>query len=230
MPFTLNTFCALRPYLYHLTAAANLPRLLRLRRLQSTADLAREAGRDDLLAVRRREHTPLLVGRETVWLRDQAPLHRGNMALEPGWSFERFVAHLNERVFFWPGGATGPISYGKRHYGRYAAEQPVIVRLAVASLVSANPDIALEFSRCNSGSPRYNRGNAGPRGGATFMACSVVQFDPAQVVEVTALGSVFLPDDAKWATSLGGPWTTLEMTRVDTFAPEATAAADNTSC
>lgn len=215
MPFSLDQYGALRPYLFHLTAAANLPLFARSRRLHSAADLMREAGRSDLLTVRRRAHTPIGIGSETVWLRDQSPLHAGNMALEPNWSFERFVEYLNQRVFFWPGTAAGPISYGMRHFERYVAEQPVILRVPLASLFSANPGITLEFSRCNSGSPRYNRGNAGPRGGRTFSSCADATFRAAHVVEVTALGSVVLPNDASVATSPAGPWTTLGPTHAD---------------
>ncbi len=206
MAFTLTEFGTLRPFLFHLTAAANLPRIQRTGRLESAAQLAQQAGRGELLDARRRAHVPLTLGDETVWLRDQAPLHQGNMALDDGWTFAQFVAHLNARVFFWPGGPHGPIDYGARHFGRYAAEAPVLLRVRVASLIGANADLDLQFSRCNSGSPRYNRGVAGPRGGQTFRPARDAAFQPRQVVEVTAPGSVRLPDDSEWGTTLSGPW------------------------
>jgi hypothetical protein len=151
----------------------------------------------------------LTVEGETVLLRDQAPLHAGNMQLDSGWSFARFVRHLNDRVFFWPGGEGGPISYGLRHFGRYESEVPVILRVPFASLVAANPQLELLFCRYNSGSPRWSRGVAAPRGATTFVPAANAVFGPANVVEVTALNGVHLPNDSAQGQHPQGPWTPL---------------------
>jgi len=60
-----------------------------------------------VLDTRRREHVWITLDGEPVMLRGQAPLHLGNMRLDDGWGFERFVRHLNDHVFFWPGGEVG---------------------------------------------------------------------------------------------------------------------------
>lgn len=206
MPFSTADFAQVRPYLYHLTATWNLPRIRRTRRLESAAVLARQAGRPDLIEARRRDHVELSVHGEQVSLRDQAPLHAGNMRLDPMWSFAQFVRHLNERVFFWPGTLAGPISYGMRHFGRYEIEQPSILRVRFTSLLEENPDLEPRFCRYNSGSPRWNRGVASPRGESTFVPAAEASFRPAQVVEVTAVGSVILPEDTQWGAVPAGPW------------------------
>ncbi|GLC28299.1 DUF7002 family protein [Roseisolibacter agri] len=206
MPFDLTTFGRLRPYLYHLTAAENLPRIRRTRVLESAAALARRAGRAELLRERRRDHVPVLVDGEPVVLRDQAPLHRGNMALDDGWTFAEFVEHLNARVFFWPGTAQGPIAYGQRHFGRYEAEHPAILRVPFAALVAANPGWDVRFCRFNSGSPRWTMGRAAPRGAATFVPADGAAFGAAQVVEVTVCDQVVLPDETAVGERLAGPW------------------------
>jgi hypothetical protein len=184
-------------------------RIRRTRCLESAAILARHAGRVDLLDARRREHVAVTVDGETVLLRDQAPLHAGNMQLDPGWNFAQFVRHLNDRVFFWPGSAGGPISYGLRHFGRYAPEAPKILRVPFDSLIAANPHLELLFCRYNSGSPRWSRGVAAPRGSTTFVSSTDAAFRPAQVVEVTALHHVQLPSDTAHGQLPQGPWNPL---------------------
>jgi hypothetical protein len=146
---------------------------------------------------------------ERVLLRDQAPLHARNMRLTDGWSFEQFLRHLNDRVFFWPGGTGGPISYGVRHFDRYEREAPVVVRVPFAELLAANPGITPELCRYNSGSPRWSRGLAAPRGRDTFATPDVATFAPAQVVEVTFPGRVRLPRFTEVASHPSGPWTAL---------------------
>src|SRR5882672_8653746 len=118
MPVLVDRFLRLRPFLYHLTDTRNVRRILRTRRIESAAHLLRLARRTDLVRERRRAHVSISVDGEEIAIRDQAPLHQGNMALADGCTFSDFVALLNERVFFWPGSADGPISYGVRHHGR----------------------------------------------------------------------------------------------------------------
>jgi len=71
--------------------------------LESTAAFLERAGRLDLLRARRRSGERVTVDGIQVHLRDQAPLHAGNVDLPANWSFEDLVELLNRQVFFWPG-------------------------------------------------------------------------------------------------------------------------------
>jgi hypothetical protein len=206
MSISHTSLVKLRPYLFHLTAASNVERILRNRRIESALALLVAADRRELVRQRRRGHVQVEVDRETVQLRDQAPLHRGNMALEEGWAFEDFVEHLNERVFFWPGTASGPISYGMRHYERYKDEGPAILRVATAALVAENVHSPPLFCRYNSGSPRCSNGHKSPRTAQTFVAADRAEFGVGGVVEVTFVGTVRLPRHVEVGGAPGGPW------------------------
>lgn len=209
MSFDHQTYSALRPYLYHLTARSNLPRIRARRQLESASSLAEQANRSALLDVRRATHVPILVDGEEVVLRDQSPLHLRNMRLEEGWTFERFIAHLNQRVFFWPGRDSGPNDYGRRHFARYESEQPVIVRVAFTDLVNANAAVAALFAKCNSGSPRWSGGAAPVRGSRTFVVAAEAPFSAGDVVEVTFQGRVELPSSAEVSDHPDGAWQAL---------------------
>lgn len=206
MAISLDRFLELRPFLYHLTSSANAERVLRTRRIESAAALLRAANRVDLISVRRREHVQVRVGDETIAIRDQAPLHEGNLALERGWTLPHFVALLNSRVFFWPGTLAGPIAYGVRHYARYAGERPTILRVATGDLFAVNSAVPPEFCRYNSGSPRCSNGSKSPRNSKTFVRGMDADFRCAQVVEVTFSGGVHLPERVEGATAPTGPW------------------------
>lgn len=210
MPFSLASFAQRRPYLYHLTAASNLPGIQAERRLHSASALTERANRSDLVGVRRSDHVPLHHEGVPATLRDQSPLHLANIRLDEGWSFDRFVAHLNAHVFFWLGSETGPIDYGERHFARYASEGPVVLRIPFTGLVAANPDAEPLFSKYNSGSPRWSGGVPAPRGESTFVPASAAPFRASEVVEVTFRQSVQVPGDCEWGRSLAGPWAGLD--------------------
>jgi hypothetical protein len=209
MSFDSASFAARRPFLFHLTARSNVARIRAARRLHSMVELARRAGRGDLLDVRRRAHVRLNIQGEVVHIRDQAPLHENNMCLEDGWTFPQFVRHLNERVFFWPGGASGPIAYGLRHFGRYERERPVLLRIPTDDLFAANRGVRPLYCRYNSGSPRWSRGIASPRGPATFVSSTQATFSPASVVEVAFVRGAALPSGTEVGNSPSGPWRAL---------------------
>jgi hypothetical protein len=206
MPLTLRDIIRIRPFLYHLTDARNLDRIIRTRMLEPASLLAKAAGREDLLTIKRHRHVELLLESESIFLRDQAPLHAGNMKLSSGWDFERFVRALNERVFFWPGSEAGPIDYGVRHFNRYEAEAPSILRVSLASLVEENDGIMIELCRYNSGSPRWSRGIAAPRGRETFVAPNKATFSASEIVEVAVKRPVRLPADVEVGAKPRGPW------------------------
>jgi len=193
--FSLLRFGQVRPYLYHLTSSDNLSRIRSLRRLESAERLLSKAGLPGLLPERRPTHHLITVDGVPVRLRDQTPLFSGNIEYEDGWDFAAVVAHLNRRVFFWPGGESGPIDYGKRHHERYEGEQPAVIRVPTASLLRENRGNPPLFSRFNSGSPRCSGGRKSPRGSRTFLEAKRCDFTASEVVEVTFLNEVVLPDD-----------------------------------
>src|SRR5262249_15322688 len=151
------------------------------------------AGRPALIDHKRSSHIAVEVDGHQVWLRDQAPLHRGNVHLHGEWTFDDLVNSLNARAFFWPGTADRPISYGLRHFERYRREPCAILVLPTDATFAANRTREPLFCRYNSGSPRCTAGRPSPRGPATFVPAADFKGVPSQVVEVTYLQGVKLP-------------------------------------
>lgn len=216
MAFSLLRFGQVRPWLYHLTSSVNLPRIRSIHRLESAERLLSKAGLPGLLGEHRPAHRILTVDGEPIRLRDQAPLFPGNIEYEDGWDFAAVVAHLNRRAFFWPGGGSGPIDYGIRHFERYKSEQPAVIRVPTASLLRENRGNPPIFSRFNSGSPRCSGGRKSPRGSRTFLEARQCDFTASEVVEVTFLDEVVLPDDTEFRRGHPTNWACL-------FTPDATA-------
>jgi len=162
--------------------------------------------RNDLLRTRRSEPVPVSIGKRVVWLRDQGPLYEGNAKLPKGYTFEDLIESLNRRIFFWPGTAAGPISYGIRHFERYENEKPVILRLHFDTLLQANPAAMPRYCRYNSGSPRCSNGEKSPRGPDTFMLAADFSETPSKVVEVTFDTEMRLPVNTELGEQPRGPW------------------------
>ncbi len=205
----IQVYFRTRPYLYHLTDRSNIGRMARTRCIAPATALFERAARSDLVRRRRDRHERISIGRDVIVIRDQAPLHRGNLSLPSGYTFEDFVESLNSRVFFWPGTAAGPISYGIRHFERYRNEGPSILRLTLASLLSANTFANAMFCRYNSGSPRCSYGVRSPRGPQTFLPAAEFEGTPGQVVEVTFDSELALPSDTEVGSCPSGPWRSL---------------------
>jgi hypothetical protein len=199
-------YIAARPYLYHLTHRTNLPPLRQTRRLFPAAILLQRSGRVELMRTPRRRAEPVVVDGMEIMLRDQGPLHKGSMQLSRGDTFEGFVEILNDRVFFWPGHKSGPISYGIRHFEAYKDEQPAILRVRMEDLLNANPNVTPLFCRFNSGSPRCSYGKKSPRGRNTFVTAPNFGESPGRVVEVTFPAPVVLPPATEHGSHLSGPW------------------------
>lgn len=208
MAFTLEQFARVRPFLYHLTAEQNLARIQRTSRLQSATALMTAAGEERLLTSRRRAAHVVSVNNEMIHIRDQAPLHEGNIRFGDGWSLPQLIDDLNRRVFFWPGGEDGPISYGVRHFERYRVENPVVLRVSFREVLGCNSDTTPSFCKFNSGSPRCSGGLGSLRCRDTFMSADRATFPPSGVVEVTFLNRVNLPSDMLVAAAPDGPWRT----------------------
>jgi uncharacterized protein DUF7002 len=156
-----------------------------------------------MLRNRRDQAVTIKVETEHVILRDQAPLNKGNIRFENGWSFAKFVEHLNRHVFFWSGWKTGPISYGVRQFQRYCSEQPVILRCSFRLIRGENPGANPFFCKYNSGSPRCSNGQRSARGATTFSTAQNADFTPGNVVEVVFHGSVILPPDTEYKNGDG---------------------------
>ena len=91
----IQDFTTVRPYLYHLTDRSNLDHIRATGRLLPAAALMKQSGKMDLLRVRRSAGIELRVGACEILIRDQAPLHPGNLRLPGGYAFEEFIESLN---------------------------------------------------------------------------------------------------------------------------------------
>jgi hypothetical protein len=206
MAFRLDVFAVARPFMYHLTSAANVVRICEVGKLESASALMYQAQRPDLLRKRRSEHTQVTVEGHEVWLRDQAPLHAANVAFAEGWDFGDLVETLNRMVFFWAGNASGLSDYGRRHFERYRFEEPVLLRVPTTDLIVSNLTSQPLFCRYNSGSPRYSGGRASPRGPETFVGPSAFIGGPAAVVELAFIQCAHLPASTEYGFDPMGPW------------------------
>jgi hypothetical protein len=173
------------------------------------AVLMQRGGRNDLLRARRHLPTTIRIGGVDVWIRDQRPLYRGNIKFPNGYTLEDLIESLNRRVFFWPGTAAGPISYGIRHFGRYKEEKPIILRIGFEELVDGNRTVAPRYCNYNSGSPRCSNGEKSPRGPNTFLLADDFNGTPSKVVEVTFDSAITLPRHAEFGVTPKGPWNLL---------------------
>jgi hypothetical protein len=209
LPFTIPEFVVARPFLYHLTARSNVEHIARTRMLFSASNLMRQSGDMSFLRQKRRDSTAVKIGKTTISIRDQKPLHAGNIRFDAGWGFGDLVEALNALVFFWPGTNAGPISYGKRHFDRYASENPLILRFGANDLFSENKSATPRFCRFNSGSPRCSYGQGSPRGADTFVDCQHAEFSCCKAVEVTFPDAARLPSVVEVSECWAGPWRSL---------------------
>lgn len=164
------------------------------------------SGRNDLLRIRRPGPIQVHIGDAVVSLRDQGPLHKGHARFPKGYSFEDLIESLNRRIFFWPGTAAGPISYGIRHFGTYTKEKPAILRVELEALLIANPAVMPRYCKYNSGSPRCSNGVKSPRGPDTFLLAGECDGTPSSVVEVTFDTEILLPPNTEYGNHPSGPW------------------------
>src|SRR5689334_19441261 len=149
MAFSMDRFTALRPYLYHLTHRENLSSINKTGFLRSAAAWMLSSNIMDGMTRKRDAALVISSKNGTVYIRDQQPLHKGNVELQGGWTFEDFVKDLNGRIFFWPGDANRPIEYGVRHFARYKDENPAMIRISSSAIFSENLLNAPEFCAFN---------------------------------------------------------------------------------
>jgi len=204
--FTLEKFVKIRPFLFHLTARTNLSGICESLVLFSAANLMNQARDLQYLHIKRSEALRLRIEGKSVSVRDQRPLHKGNIEFESGWTIHRFIHELNERVFFWPGTHKGLNDYGLRHFKRYESEHPIILRVPTKDLIATNAGSGPQFCKFNSGSPRCSQGKRSPRGSQTFLVSEDAGFKPSEVVEVTFRDQIALPRTTVVSHSPLGPW------------------------
>jgi len=113
--------------------------------IQCAGALLRRGRRNELSTVRRDSTRTIELDSHRVLIRDQRPLHARAIAFESGWDLSRFVQHVNEHVFFWPGTFTGPIKLGLNYYQGYADEELAILRVQWCSLFRVNPQAEPSF-------------------------------------------------------------------------------------
>ncbi len=206
----LATFVRLRPFAFHTTSAANLPRIADTKVVESTRCLFAKAGYpgDPRLRSRRLDNLGLNIDSHRVIVRDQRPVAGGAIEFEDGWDLPRFIAHLNSHVFFWPGTNAGPGRYGRSHFDRYArdGEALVVLRIPTVALFAANEPQQPLFSRCNSGSARMQQGRRVLRGSATLRAADAFDEPAREVKELVFKERAVLPALTEWASSFGGSW------------------------
>ena len=165
--------------------------------------------------MKRLEHEIVSINGFDILVRDQQPLHEASIAFESGWNFARWIAHVNQHVFFWPGSHLGPIRPGLNHYRRYASESPAFLRIPTRSLTSMNQVPQPLFCRFNSGAPRYSGGRPSPRGSSTYLEARAFDRSDSDVIEVVFRGSIALPSDSEFSNHPGGPWRALDSFAAD---------------
>jgi hypothetical protein len=207
LAFDISKFIALRPFLFHFSNHANVPRLQKLRCIQPAEDLLRTAGEEKLASQRRTKSIRLIIDGETIVITDQLPLVFSNAALTSNWTEKDFVAYLNQHVYFWPGDANGPIKRGSRFYGHYLKSQLAILRVSSASLLAVNSSQTPLFCPFNSGAPRKQAGNGVPRGPDLFLPAVKFPRAAGGVVEVVFRCAVRLPETTELRTH--DTWTNL---------------------
>jgi hypothetical protein len=191
MAFELGTYAKLRPTLWHLTHRDNLGLIRTTRTLLPASELFP----GPVQGPRRIRH----VGKDGVILRDQDLLNEKSVDLE-GATFADFIRDLNRRVFFWSGTARGPVRAGRKALSRYATTD-IVLRVSFEDIVK---DHAPQFTNCNSGATRMQKGHRVRRGPTTFAVGADCLFSPGDVIEVTFLGQVRLPLSTEWSEALGG--------------------------
>lgn len=208
MPISPDDLARLRPWAFHTTTPANFAAIRRWRRLRSVADLLKGTPHLHLLRSRRLATHRLTVDDVPIEIRDQQPLQRGHIQFQVNFTFEDLLAELNDRVFFWPGGAGGPGKRGRAHYRRYESLGPAVVRrCSIHDLLALNGIERAYVASSNSGAPRSNpRTGYAVRGPSTFRLLTDASFTPGRVQELSFRGHAQLPAATEWSEGFEGSW------------------------
>ncbi len=197
-----DEFAKERPFLWHLTAAEHIDRIMERKCLDCAATPLRAAGCDELICKPRPREVTLCVNGEMIILRDHHESLRNHEKFTHGWTLEDYIEYLNGFVFFFPGDEKGPNDHSKDSKGyskdfvkKYYCCEPLQKTLCIETeeLFRANLGTPPQFSRCNSGAPSSSDSSRGPD---TFMCGEKFKGRPSEakdVVEVAFCCKVNLP-------------------------------------
>lgn len=191
MPFEIDRFIQLRPFVYHVTHCDNIPRLRKLKLVEPAAEILRASGNEDLIRRKRGTAVPVEIERQRVVLNDQIPLNFKNIELSGFSSDKDLIEFLNRRVFFWPGDAGGPVKLGANFVNHYRDLGRIALKVPTCELIDLNGDPL--FCHVNFGAPRMQHGKRVVRSPDFFQPCDQFPRTAGKVVEVAFRWSVHLP-------------------------------------
>jgi hypothetical protein len=205
----IEEFLQTWPYLYHMTKSHNLIAIFTYRKLFTADYLLRGANMADMVSLRRSEEILVDLGFFSAVIRNQQPLDPDYLELDLGLSLSDYIRTLNRRVFFWPGTEIGPIKDGERMALRENGTG-VILRAPTASILEYNHHILPWFSPYNTGVAWLENGKKSYRGDKSFLLCEQYIEPANKITEVSFEGIVNLPSHTLIASSLRGPWLSIE--------------------
>lgn len=205
-----ENFTQKREFLYHLTDARNVDAIIARREIYCTNFIIDSAGmlspdeKRTLKRSKRDNHMEIQLNGRGIFIRDQKPLSMVALpkCLTHGYDVGDYIELLNGRVFFWP-----TIDRLWRHYKRYVAERPAILKVRTDELLNLNSPA--EFCHLNSGATRANSylGGVAPiRGDGTFLTIENFNRPISSVAEVTFPNRCQLPATIWVAENPNGPW------------------------
>ena len=207
MSFSFSELATRRPYAFHVCGTVNFCSIQQSRMLRSARALLTGTGHQQLLIGRRLKTERVSAFGVDIEVRDHRPLIESSLSFPAGYGIDHFVAELNSRVFLWAGTEGGPVRSGKNHIARYAAEGDVrLLRVPTEPLfrLSASPTTKVTF--CNSGAARHNNGLPAKRGPKTFVDLLEAERSALEVVELTFMDEVALPEGTMYASGLQSEW------------------------
>lgn len=194
MAFDLPTYARVRPTLWHLTHRQNINLILESGLLKPPIDMIDP------------QHSKPRRGRDVHGdgpiLRDQDLVLPGAIEFEGGWNMADYLRDLSCRVFFWSGWFDRPVRSGRGAAERYS-DSDVVLRVPFLDLAKSYTPY---FAACNSGATRMQHGQRVRRGPSTFQTAEASTFKPSDVVEVTFIDQVRLPNTTEVGESVAGPW------------------------
>ena len=197
------------PFCYHVTFTLNLTVIRQAGALYAAQTLLRSAGRAAYRSRRDADMTIRIESRSVV-LRNQRALNPSALLLPPGCSLDDYIAFLNERAYFWPGTASGPIDDGLRLWASHiAGNPPAIIRVPSMSLVDANGCATMQVADCNTGASWMEGGRKSYRAPTRCRPVEEFSGDPEAIAEVSFHHAVRLPRCTQVAASYRGGWGSL---------------------
>lgn len=197
------------PFCYHVTFTLNVALIREAGVLYSAQTLLRSAGHSEHRRRRGADMT-VQIGDQLVVLRNQRALDPSALSLPPECSVDDYVMFLNQRAYFWPGTAGGPVDDGVRMLASHVNGWPAaIIRVPSTSLVDANSHVMLQVADCNTGASWIERGRKSYRAPRRSQPIEAYSGDPESITEVSFCHAARLPRCAQIAASYRGGWESL---------------------